>query len=140
MLFSRHIFKQKLHRRIDHHILGKTLQIRNHLVKCFGCVRIIIARPCEKHAVRFGKADIQRARQTLILLVAHDANAAVVRSIFGKDLRRRILRAIVDSDEFPILHRLRQDAIQRFTQILLSVIDGQDDGNQRLMRFSLFHP
>ena len=133
----RHI--ENIHRRIDHHILGKAPQVRNHLAKRLGGIRIVVARPREELAARLGKADVQRARQPLILLVAHDAYAAVACGICSQNRRRRILRTIIDDDKLPIPHRLRQDAVYGLAQILFAVVNRQNNGNQRFMQSLIFH-
>ena len=59
--------------------------------------------------------------------------------VFPNDLRRPVLRAIINDDEFKIGEGLPEDAFDRFGDILFAVVHGHDNGHQRRRIFSHAH-
>ena len=65
-------------------------------------------------------------KQTAVLLMGNNAEAAVLGRIVCHDARRMIGRAIVDQDELRLPERLCRQGIKAFAQILFRAIDRHD--------------
>ena len=48
------------------------------------------------------------------------------------DVRRSVRAAVVDAEDLDVLVRLGLDAVEALVEVLLDVVDGHDDGDERL--------
>ena len=81
---------------------------------------------------RGGEAVVQRADDAGVC-PGDDADTLVPVGVVVEDRQGRIGAAVVDTDQFPILKSLRQDAVDRLDQVGLGVVDGHQHGDARVV-------
>ena len=83
-------------------------------------------------AARVIEPEVQRGGEALTFVVAKDDEARVL--VAGEELRRAILRAVVDDDELELGERLPEDAADGRVEEALRVVRRENDRDERGFR------
>ena len=109
--------------RVCEHDVGMTIERVNQFLQPAWMPEIVIARPGEILGLRVSLTrDLERpasvVHQPDALLVHLIADATVESRVLFRDLRRLVVRAIVDEHQSEVSERLAEDRLDRLAKIL----------------------
>lgn len=91
---------------------------------------VVRVHPGEQPSARLAPRPLERCDDPGRRL-PHEPEARVSRGVRGRELRRRVARAVVHDDDLEVGERLRRERAERLGEERLAVPHGQEDGHER---------
>ena len=88
---------------------------------------IVAIHRSDEFATGSRDAAVPRRRRAAIAIKVNWTNAIIAAGVIAHDRRRGIRGAIVHNDKFQVTEGLRQNTVDRFSEVALAVVDGHDD-------------
>ena len=94
--------------------------------------QIVTVDEANVFADRVFHAGVARGSESQIFFVAHELDFGVVAVKFLAKRNAAVRRRVVNQNDFKVLKRLRQNAVDAKLYVLLDFVDGHDNRNKRI--------